>query len=125
MARRIYMREDPLPPDCGEKSPKFRVCHTMVTAEPSREVAATGHDRCFVVLLGHEIELWLTCEIPADFHRQEGMLQVESGVPTPRARRTPLLSLATWRIVLAANRGQQEGNQSTPSALKTASAGSA
>ena len=69
-----------------EENPEFGFCHTMVTTEPNREVAATGHDRCLVVLQDEEIGPWLDGEVLADFHRQDGILQVESGVPNPRAR---------------------------------------
>lgn len=69
-----------------EENPEFGFCHTMVTTEPNREVAATGHDRCLVILQDEEIEPWLDGGMLADFHRQDGILEVESGVPNPRAR---------------------------------------
>jgi len=69
-----------------EDHPEFGLCHTMLTTEPNREVAATGHDRCLVALLDHEIEPWLDGRALADFHRPDGMFQVETDVPNPRAR---------------------------------------
>ena len=70
-----------------EESPDFGFCHTMLTTEPNAEVAATGHDRCLVALLDQEIEPWLNGENLPDFHRPDGLFQVESGVPNPRERR--------------------------------------
>lgn len=74
-----------------EESEEFGFCHTMLTTEPPREVARTGHDRCVVALLDHEIDPWLDGKDLADYHRQDGMFQVESGVPNPRSpfMRTP------------------------------------
>lgn len=68
-----------------EESPEFGFCHTMLTTLPNREVLATGHDRCLVVLADHEVEPWLNCETLADFRRPDGIFRVESGVPNPRA----------------------------------------
>lgn len=70
-----------------EESPEYGFCHTMLTTEPNREVAATGHDRCLVALLPHEIDPWLDGKPLADFHRPDGLFQVESGVPNPRERK--------------------------------------
>ncbi len=72
-----------------EETPEFGLCHTMVTTVPNREVAATGHDRCLVVLDDHEIEPWLNCEPLAEFSRPDGILKVESGVRNPRERSKP------------------------------------
>ena len=72
-----------------EESPEYGFCHTMLTTEPNREVAATGHDRCLVALQPHEIAPWLDGKDLADFHRPDGMFQVESGVPNPRERKKP------------------------------------
>ncbi|MCW1921015.1 SOS response-associated peptidase family protein [Luteolibacter arcticus] len=72
-----------------EESPEFGLCHTMLTTEPNREVAATGHDRCLVALLDHEIDPWLDGMALADFHRPDGMFQVESNVPNPRGGKRP------------------------------------
>jgi putative SOS response-associated peptidase YedK len=58
----------------------------MLTTGPNREVAATGHDRCLIALLDHEIDPWLDGEPLADYHRPDGMFQVESGVPNPRGK---------------------------------------
>jgi putative SOS response-associated peptidase YedK len=69
-----------------EESPDYGFCHTMLTTEPNAEVAATGHDRCLVALLDREIEPWLNGDELPDFHRPDGMFQVESGVPNPRAK---------------------------------------
>jgi putative SOS response-associated peptidase YedK len=69
-----------------EESPEHGFCHTMLTTEPNREVATTGHDRCLVVLLPEEIDPWLDGKPLADFHRPDGLLHVESGVPNPRER---------------------------------------
>lgn len=69
-----------------EEHPDFGFCHTMLTTEPNREVAATGHDRCLVALLDHEIDPWLDGKVIPDFHRPDGTFQVESGVPNPRAK---------------------------------------
>ncbi len=56
----------------------------MLTTEPNREVAETGHDRCLIALLDHEIDPWLNGEALADFHRPDSMFRVESNVPNPR-----------------------------------------
>jgi putative SOS response-associated peptidase YedK len=69
-----------------EEHPEFGFCHTMLTTEPPREVAATGHDRCVVALLDHEIDPWLDGQELTGFLRPDGMFQVESGVPNPRGR---------------------------------------
>lgn len=69
-----------------EDSPDFGFCHTMLTTEPNAEVAATGHDRCLVALLDHEVDPWLDGKSLADFHRPDGLFQVESGVPNPREK---------------------------------------
>lgn len=73
-----------------EENAEFGFCHTMLTTVPNREVAATGHDRCLVALLDHEIEPWLNCGTLADFHRPDGMFQVESSVPNPRGKKSKL-----------------------------------
>ncbi|MES2923952.1 MAG: SOS response-associated peptidase family protein [Verrucomicrobiota bacterium] len=87
VAHRIHMGGDPFfVAGLWEESPDFGFCHTMLTTVPNREVAATGHDRCLVALLDHEIEPWLNCETLADFHRPDGVFLVESGVPNPRGR---------------------------------------
>ncbi len=72
-----------------EESAEFGRCHTLLTTEPNREVAATGHDRCLVALLDHEIDPWLDGKTPADYHRPDGMFQVDTTVPNPRARKKP------------------------------------
>jgi len=72
-----------------EEVPAFGFCHTMLTTLPNREVGATGHDRCLVVLCAGEVETWLNCETLSDFRRPDGILQVESCVPNPRERRKP------------------------------------
>jgi putative SOS response-associated peptidase YedK len=71
-----------------EEDPEFGLCHTMLTTEPNREVAATGHDRCLVALLDDELDPWLDGQEfeLARFRRPDGMFQVESGVPNPRDR---------------------------------------
>lgn len=73
-----------------EDSPEFGFCHTMLTTEPPREVAATGHDRCLVVLRDHEIDPWLDGKSFDDFRRPDGLLQVESNVPNPRGGKGPV-----------------------------------
>lgn len=69
-----------------EENPGFGFCHTMVTTLPNREILATGHDRCLVVLADHEVEPWLRGEALADFRRTDGIFQVESGVRNPREK---------------------------------------
>ena len=72
-----------------EDHPEHGLCHTMLTTEPNREVAATGHDRCLVVLLEDEISRWLAGGEFGSFRRPDGILAVESGVANPRARAGP------------------------------------
>jgi putative SOS response-associated peptidase YedK len=67
-----------------EEDAEFGFCHTMLTTEPPREVAATGHDRCLVALLDHEIEPWLDGAELASYLRPDGYFQVESPAPNPR-----------------------------------------
>lgn len=88
IAHRFHMGEDYCFFVAGlwQQSLEFGLRHTMLTTEPNREVAATGHDRCLVALLDHEIDPWLNGETLTDFHRPDGMFQVESNVPNPRAR---------------------------------------
>lgn len=87
IAHRFHMGEDYCFFVAGlwETSRQLGICHTMLTTEPNREVAATGHDRCLVALLDHEIEPWLNGQPLGDFHRPDCMFQVESNVPNPRA----------------------------------------
>jgi hypothetical protein len=42
-----------------------------------------------VVLGDHEIEPWLDGKELSDFHRPDGIFQVETGVPNPRAKGKP------------------------------------
>ncbi|RYD51247.1 MAG: hypothetical protein EOP83_23530 [Verrucomicrobiaceae bacterium] len=92
IAHRIFIADDYCFFVAGlwEDTPDFGICHTMLTTEPNKEVAATGHDRCLVALLDHEIDPWLNGETLSDFHRPDGMFQVESNVPNPRARNKPV-----------------------------------
>jgi putative SOS response-associated peptidase YedK len=91
IAHRIHMGDDYCFFVAGlwEESPEFGFCHTMLTTEPNKEVAATGHDRCLVALMDYEIEPWLDGKTLADFHRPDGMFQIESNVPNPRERKKP------------------------------------
>ena len=60
----------------------------MLTTAPNREVAATGHDRWLVALKDDdEAATWMAGEDfkRDDFLRPDGLFQVESGVPNPRA----------------------------------------
>ncbi len=71
-----------------EESEEYGPCYTMLTTIPNREVAATGHDRCIVAFRDDdEAAHWLAGEDfkKEDFLRPDGMFQVESGVPNPRA----------------------------------------
>lgn len=73
-----------------EPSEEFGRCYSMLTTVPNAEVAATGHDRCLVVLKDEaEGARWLAGEDfgRADFVRPDGIFTVESGVPNPRERR--------------------------------------
>ena len=73
-----------------EQDSEHGLCHTMLTTEPNREVAATGHDRCLVVLQEGEIERWLQGEKLTDFKRPDGLFKVDSDVANPRSRQPRL-----------------------------------
>ncbi|RYD68636.1 MAG: hypothetical protein EOP83_00430 [Verrucomicrobiaceae bacterium] len=90
IAHRIFIADDYCFFVAGlwEESPDFGLCHTMLTTEPTKEVAATGHDRCLVVLLD-QIDPWLNGDVLPDFHRPDGIFQVASNVPNPRAPNRP------------------------------------
>ncbi len=71
-----------------EDSEEFGLCYTLLTTIPNKEVGATGHDRCLVALRDEdEASRWMAGDDfkKTDFLRPDGLLQVESGVPNPRA----------------------------------------
>lgn len=71
-----------------EDSKEFGPCYTLLTTVPNKEVGATGHDRCLVAFRDEdEATSWMAGDDfkKSDFLRPDGLFQVESGIPNPRA----------------------------------------